>query len=208
MRRSPPRPPCPAAIAIEKGSRACRQRPGRPRLHRHLARPGRSGGDPPLEPAAVRDGAAHGDRPPRPGEQADHRLQGRRHRRVLGPRPHARLPADARRADVRGGRAALELLLQGKSTCNDEGFIAFGGMEDVRFRGQVRPGRPARARRQGRCGCIAGIPSSSARGSSGTNMVFHGKIIGVPISGQDEAPGRAERPDAAVRPRPCRRLSP
>ena len=41
----------------------------------------------------------------------DHRLQGRRARRVLGPRPHAGLPADARRPDVRGRRSACQLLL-------------------------------------------------------------------------------------------------
>jgi 3-hydroxyacyl-[acyl-carrier-protein] dehydratase len=66
-----------------------------------------------------------------------------------------------------------------------EGFIAFGGMEDVRFRGQVKPGDRlllvAKAvrlhRRHTKFDC---------QGFVGTNMVFHGKIIGVPITGQDE----------------------
>jgi 3-hydroxyacyl-[acyl-carrier-protein] dehydratase len=67
-----------------------------------------------------------------------------------------------------------------------EGFIAFGGMEDVRFRGKVRPGdrlvlvaKAARLhRRQTMFEC---------QGFVGTNMVFHGKIIGVPMTAQDEA---------------------
>jgi 3-hydroxyacyl-[acyl-carrier-protein] dehydratase len=67
-----------------------------------------------------------------------------------------------------------------------EGFIAFGGMEDVRFRGQVRPGDRlllvAKAirlhRRQTMFEC---------QGFVATNMVFHGKIIGVPIAAGDDA---------------------
>jgi len=69
-----------------------------------------------------------------------------------------------------------------------EGFIAFGGMEDVRFRGQVRPGDRlllvGKGLRLHRRHTIF-----DCQGFVGTNMVFHGKIIGVPISGQDEAPG-------------------
>ena len=65
------------------------------------------------------------------------------------------------------------------------GFIAFGGMEDVRFRGQVRPGdrlvivgKGLRLhRRHTIFECQAFV---------GSNMVFHGRIIGVPISGLDE----------------------
>jgi 3-hydroxyacyl-[acyl-carrier-protein] dehydratase len=64
------------------------------------------------------------------------------------------------------------------------GFIAFGGMEDVRFRGQVRPGdrlvlvgKGLRLhRRHTIFECQAFV---------GTNMVFHGRIIGVPLSGQE-----------------------
>ena len=44
-----------------------------------------------------------GDRSHRHRPPADRRVQGLRRRRVLGPRPHAGLPAVSRRADVRGG---------------------------------------------------------------------------------------------------------
>ena len=71
---------------------------------------------------------------------------------------------------------------------HEDGFIAFGGMEDVRFRGQVRPGDRlllvGKGLRLHRRHTIF-----DCQGFVGTNMVFHGKIIGVPISGQDEAPG-------------------
>jgi 3-hydroxyacyl-[acyl-carrier-protein] dehydratase len=67
-----------------------------------------------------------------------------------------------------------------------EGFIAFGGMEDVRFRGQVRPGdrlvligKGLRIHRR--------HTIFECQGFVGSNMVFHGKIIGVPLVGQDEA---------------------
>ena len=67
-----------------------------------------------------------------------------------------------------------------------EGFIAFGGMEDVRFRGQVRPGDRlvlvAKAVRLHRRHTMF-----ECQGFVGSNMVFHGKIIGVPITGQGEA---------------------
>ncbi|MGP0067761.1 MAG: 3-hydroxyacyl-ACP dehydratase FabZ family protein [Isosphaeraceae bacterium] len=70
----------------------------------------------------------------------------------------------------------------------DDGFIAFGGMEDVRFRGQVRPGDRlvliGKALRLHRRHTIF-----DCQGFVGTNMVFHGRIIGVPIAGQDESPG-------------------
>jgi 3-hydroxyacyl-[acyl-carrier-protein] dehydratase len=59
-------------------------------------------------------------------------------------------------------------------------------MEDVRFRGKVQPGdrlvlaaKAARLhRRQTMFDC---------QGFVGTNMVFHGKIIGVSLTAQDEA---------------------
>jgi 3-hydroxyacyl-[acyl-carrier-protein] dehydratase len=64
----------------------------------------------------------------------------------------------------------------------DVGFIAFGGMEDVRFRGQVRIGDRlvlvCKALRLHRRHTIF-----DCQGFVGTNMVFHGKIIGVPITG-------------------------
>ncbi len=67
----------------------------------------------------------------------------------------------------------------------DVGFIAFGGMEDVRFRGQVRIGDRlvlvCKALRLHRRHTIF-----DCQGFVGTNMVFHGKIIGVPIAGPAE----------------------
>jgi 3-hydroxyacyl-[acyl-carrier-protein] dehydratase len=67
-----------------------------------------------------------------------------------------------------------------------EGFIAFGGMEDVRFRGQVKPGDRlvlvAKAIRLHRRHTMF-----DCQGFVGTNMVFHGKIIGVPITSPSEA---------------------
>ncbi len=65
------------------------------------------------------------------------------------------------------------------------GFIAFGGMEDVRFRGQVRPGDRlvlvAKAIRLHRRHTVF-----ECQGFVDGNMVFHGRIIGVPLSGQEE----------------------
>lgn len=61
------------------------------------------------------------------------------------------------------------------------GFIGFGGMEDVRFRGQVRPGDRlvimAKATRIHRRQTMF-----EAQGFVDGNMVFHGKIIGVALS--------------------------
>ena len=66
-----------------------------------------------------------------------------------------------------------------------QGFIAFGGMEDVRFRGQVRPGDRlvlvAKGIRLHRRHTVF-----ECQGFVGGNMVFHGRIIGVPLSGQEE----------------------
>jgi 3-hydroxyacyl-[acyl-carrier-protein] dehydratase len=70
---------------------------------------------------------------------------------------------------------------------NKGGFIGFGGMEDVRFRGQIRPGDRlvlvAKARRLHHRQTMF-----DCQGFVGTNMVFHGKIIGVSIPSQEEAP--------------------
>ncbi len=82
--------------------------------------------------------------------------------------------------------AQLCSFYSGQVPLHQKGFIAFGGMEDVRFRGRVRPGDRlvlvAKAvrlhRRQTMFEC---------QGFVGTNMVFHGKIIGVPMTGSDEA---------------------
>ena len=65
------------------------------------------------------------------------------------------------------------------------GFVGFGGMEDVRFRGQVRPGdrlvlvsKVIRLhRRQPRFDC---------QGFVGNNMVFQAKIIGVNLAAGGE----------------------
>ncbi len=65
------------------------------------------------------------------------------------------------------------------------GFVGFGGMEDVRFRGQVRPGdrlvlvaKASRIHRR--------QPMFDCQGFVGPNLVFHGKIIGVNIPNQDD----------------------
>jgi 3-hydroxyacyl-[acyl-carrier-protein] dehydratase len=72
----------------------------------------------------------------------------------------------------------------------EDGFIGFGGMEEVRFRGQVRPGDRlvlvGKGTRLHRRHTIF-----DCQGFVGLNMVFHGRIIGVAITGQDDAsPGR------------------
>ncbi len=63
-------------------------------------------------------------------------------------------------------------------------FIGFGGMEDVRFRGQVRPGDRlvlvSKATRVHRRQTIF-----STQGFVGTHMVYHGRIIGVPLPKTD-----------------------
>jgi 3-hydroxyacyl-[acyl-carrier-protein] dehydratase len=67
------------------------------------------------------------------------------------------------------------------------GFVGFGGMEDVRFRGQVRPGdrlvlvgKGVRLHRR--------HSIFEVQGFVGSNMVFHGKVLGVQLSGQEEGP--------------------
>lgn len=61
-----------------------------------------------------------------------------------------------------------------------DSFIGFGGMEDVRFRGPVRPGDRlvlvSKATRVNRRQTVF-----ETQGFVGTNMVFHGRIIGVPL---------------------------
>lgn len=63
---------------------------------------------------------------------------------------------------------------------DQEAFIGFGGMEDVRFRGQVRPGQrfviAAKAVRLNRR-----QTTFDTQGFVDGNMVFHGRIIGVAI---------------------------
>lgn len=64
---------------------------------------------------------------------------------------------------------------------NKDAFMGFGGMEDVRFRGQVKPGDRlvilAKAVRIHHRQTIF-----ETQGFVDGNMVFHGKIIGVPLS--------------------------
>jgi len=59
-------------------------------------------------------------------------------------------------------------------------FIGFGGMENVRFRGMVRPGDRlvliAKAQRLNRRQTIFNV-----QGLVGSSMVFHGDILGVPL---------------------------
>ena len=69
----------------------------------------------------------------------------------------------------------------------ESGFVGFGGMEDVRFRGQVRPGDRlvlvGKGIRLHRRHSIFEV-----QGFVGSNMVFHGKVLGVQLSGQEEGP--------------------
>ncbi len=63
-------------------------------------------------------------------------------------------------------------------------IIGFGGMEDVRFRGQVRPGDRlilvSKAHRVHRRQTIF-----ETQGFVEANMVYHGRIIGVPLPKSD-----------------------
>lgn len=62
-------------------------------------------------------------------------------------------------------------------------FIGFGGLEDVRFRGTVRPGDRlvliGKATRLHRRQTIFNV-----QGFVGTSMVFHGDVLGVPMNRQ------------------------
>ena len=64
------------------------------------------------------------------------------------------------------------------------GFLGFGGMEDVRFRGQVRPGDRlvlvSQSKKVNRRQTIF-----ETQGFVGSNMVYHGRIIGVPLAGRE-----------------------
>ena len=66
------------------------------------------------------------------------------------------------------------------------GFVGFGGMEDVRFRGQVRPGDRlvlvSKAIRIHRRQTIF-----ETQGFVDGNMVYHGRVIGVPLTSNREA---------------------
>jgi 3-hydroxyacyl-[acyl-carrier-protein] dehydratase len=70
---------------------------------------------------------------------------------------------------------------------NDDELLAFGGIDDVRFRGEVRPGQRL---------WIVGQPERNTRHRAYTyvqgfvdgTMVFHAKILGVAIKADAEAP--------------------
>jgi 3-hydroxyacyl-[acyl-carrier-protein] dehydratase len=71
-------------------------------------------------------------------------------------------------------------------------FIGFAGLENVRFRGQVKPGDRlvlvAKASRLNRRAVIC-----NCQGFVGSTMVFHGDIHGIPIStGQPAAAAEQE----------------
>lgn len=67
----------------------------------------------------------------------------------------------------------------------ENGFLGFGGLEDVRFRGQVRPGDRlivcAAPRRLHRRQTIF-----ETQGFVDGNMVFHARVIGVTLSTVEE----------------------
>lgn len=66
----------------------------------------------------------------------------------------------------------------------EAGFIGFGGMEEVRFRGKVKPGDRliimAKAARVHRRQTVF-----ETQGFVGDSMVYHGRIIGVPLSNRE-----------------------
>lgn len=67
----------------------------------------------------------------------------------------------------------------------EDGFLGFGGMEDVRFRGPVRPGDRlvlvSKANKLNRRQTVF-----ETQGFVENNMVYHGRIIGVPLSTSEE----------------------
>jgi 3-hydroxyacyl-[acyl-carrier-protein] dehydratase len=72
----------------------------------------------------------------------------------------------------------------------EDGFLGFGGIEDVRFRGQVRPGdrllivgKGVRINRR--------QTFFETQAFVDTNMVYHGRIIGVPIANKTETEARS-----------------
>ena len=64
-------------------------------------------------------------------------------------------------------------------------FIGFGGLENVRFRGMVRPGDRlvliGKAVRLNRRQTIFNV-----QGLVGSNLVFHGDVLGVPLTRKAE----------------------
>ncbi len=71
----------------------------------------------------------------------------------------------------------------------ENGFLGFGGMEDVRFRGPVRPGDRlvliSKAVRVNRRQTVF-----ETQGFVNNNMVYHGRIIGVALPTNEETASR------------------
>jgi 3-hydroxyacyl-[acyl-carrier-protein] dehydratase len=88
--------------------------------------------------------------------------------------------------------AAAQLGSYYVSACNllAGDFLGFGGMENVRFRGAVKPGDRlvfvGRMAKYHRRQVVLNV-----QGFVGTSMVFHGDIIGVPLK---RNPGSADAP--------------
>ncbi len=84
--------------------------------------------------------------------------------------------------------AALQLLLRARSAQQGGGSSGLAEWRTSGFRGQIRPGDRlvlvAKARRLHHRQTMF-----DCQGFVGTNMVFHGKIIGVSIPGQEEPAG-------------------
>ena len=70
----------------------------------------------------------------------------------------------------------------GYSPALKKGFIGFGGMEDVRFRGQVRPGDRLVLVSKADAAASPADDVRHVRGSSATTWSFMAKIIGVPFT--------------------------
>jgi 3-hydroxyacyl-[acyl-carrier-protein] dehydratase len=73
-----------------------------------------------------------------------------------------------------------------------DGFLGFGGMEDVRFRGPVRPGDRlvlvSKALKVHRRQTVF-----ETQGFVGNNMVYHGRIIGVPLTHSEDSSSLTEK---------------
>lgn len=71
----------------------------------------------------------------------------------------------------------------------ENGFLGFGGMEDVRFRGPVRPGDRlvlvSKALKVNRRQTVF-----ETQGFVDNNMVYHGRIIGVPLPTSEGQPSQ------------------
>ena len=74
-------------------------------------------------------------------------------------------------------------------------FVGFGGLENVRFRGQVKPGDRlvliGKGTRMNRRQTVFNV-----QGFVGATMVFHADIIGVPLTRGNPAPAAAQGEEA------------